>query len=88
MAFGVVLDYQCRLRWARYVVNEHKKEKHGPYTLDRTEKMFDCIVLAMNSAIPKLVYAALPDLQVPCIRWCFLPSKTASLSTTKSGFSC
>ena len=71
VAFGFVLDYQCRLRWARYVVAEHEKEKPGAYTPKRIEKMLECIVLAMNSTIPELVYAALPDL--PRVRWRLLP---------------
>ena len=71
VAFGFVLDYQCRLRWARQCVAEHEKEKPGAYTPEQIEEMLDCIVQVMNRAIPEDVYAALPD--VPRIRWSLLP---------------
>ena len=71
VAFGFVLDYQCRLRWARRCIAEHQKEKPGAYTPEQFEDMLDSIVRAMNRAIPEHVYAALPDL--PRIRWNLLP---------------
>ena len=71
VAFGFVLNHQCRLRWARYFVAEHAKEKPGAYTPEQIEDMLDSIVRAMNRAIPEHVYAALPDL--PRIRWNLLP---------------
>ena len=86
VAFGFVLDYQCRLRWARRCIAEHQKEKPGAYTPEQFEDMLDCIVLTMNRAIPEDVYAASPTFPASAGASCL--SGTASLSPITCGCLC
>ncbi|KAM5541209.1 hypothetical protein V8D89_005138 [Ganoderma adspersum] len=71
-AFGFVLDYECRLGWANYFLEEYQKSNPGKFASpSEREKMVRGLLVAMCSALPERVYSALPDL--PRIRWRLLP---------------
>ena len=70
--FGFVLDYQCRLHWANYFLEEYQKSNPGKFTSPpEREKMIRGLLVAICSALPDRVYSTIPDL--PRIRSRLLP---------------
>ena len=71
-AFGFVLDYQCRHRWANYFLEEYQQSNPGKFTSPpEREKMIRGLLVAICSVLPERVYSAIPDL--PRIRSRLLP---------------
>ncbi|PIL34857.1 hypothetical protein GSI_02644 [Ganoderma sinense ZZ0214-1] len=66
LAFGFVLDQQCRLRWAHYFLNELEKDKGRAFTTEEREQHLTSLEVVIMDAIPGRVYDALPD--VPRVR--------------------
>ncbi len=77
LAFGFVLDYQCRLRWAKYFLNECQKNKPSKFTPEQFKERRSCLMLAINTTLPDRVYRALPDL--PRLRRRLLPIEDGGL---------
>ncbi|KAI1789945.1 hypothetical protein LXA43DRAFT_1095851 [Ganoderma leucocontextum] len=78
LAFGFVLDYQCRLRWAKYFLEADEGGDPPTYTPEEYEDMLKGLLAALDTAIPNRVYCALPDL--PRVRWCLLPIEDGELA--------
>ncbi len=70
-AFGFVLDYQCRLRWAKYFFNEFQKSDPCTLTPEDAEDMMKSLLFVISTIIPDRVYAAHPEL--PRLRTRLLP---------------
>lgn len=73
-----MLDYQWRRRRAKYYLDEADKEEPCTYTPQEYEDMIECMMIALNTAIPQHVYYALPNLLR--VRWDLLPLKDNELA--------
>ncbi|PIL34838.1 hypothetical protein GSI_02625 [Ganoderma sinense ZZ0214-1] len=71
LAFGFVIDDECRLRWARDFIEEYLQHGDGAYSREKCESMMRAFLVTAITAIPNRVYNALPD--VPRVRWDLLP---------------
>ncbi|KAM5541194.1 hypothetical protein V8D89_005123 [Ganoderma adspersum] len=85
-AFGFVLDYQSRRRWAKYFLEAADREQppSSTYTPQEYEDLIEGIMVAINTAIPSRVYRALPDL--PRVRRDLLPVDDGAFAYTRFVF--
>ncbi|PIL34870.1 hypothetical protein GSI_02657 [Ganoderma sinense ZZ0214-1] len=71
LAFGFVINDQCRLRWARNLMEEYLQSGEATYTREECEDMMDGLMVSVITAMPNRVYHTHPD--VPRVRWDLLP---------------
>ncbi|KAM5541208.1 hypothetical protein V8D89_005137 [Ganoderma adspersum] len=71
LAFGFVLNYECRLRWANQFMQEYEESGDDTFTPEQCEAIKEGLLFAIITGIPERIYHVLPD--VPRVRKELLP---------------
>ena len=79
LAFGFVLDNECRLRWARYFLDECEKDEDdsSKFTPEQFKEQRSSLLRAVNTTLPAHIYSTLPKL--PRLRRGLLPVENGEL---------
>ena len=80
LAFGFVLHDECRLRWARYFLDECEKDEDDStkLTSEQFEEERISLMHAVNTTLPDHIYSILPNL--PRLRSDLLPVENGELA--------
>ena len=71
LAFGFVLDYQCRQRWGNKFMQEYEDSGQDIFTPEQLEAIKEGLLFAVIAGVPERIYHVLPD--IPRVRKKLLP---------------
>ena len=71
LAFGFVLDHECRQRWANKFMQEYEDSGQDIFTPEQLEAIKEGLLFAVIAGVPERIYHVLPD--IPRVRKKLLP---------------
>ena len=79
LAFGFALDNECRLRWARYFLDECEKDEDdsSKFTPGQFKEQRSSLLRPVNTTLPAHIYSTFPNL--PRYRRGLLPVENGEL---------